>query len=338
MIDRRFYDVGPRVGLAELERLTGAAARAGAAQHGRSFASVATLDAADGDCIAYCAGVGFLDALAATGAGACFIAPTLAERAPEGCVALVTAYPQYAYAMAAGRLVVSREIDPDAEAVHPGARLEDGVVVGRGATIGAGAEIGAETRIGAGATIGPGVCIGRQARIGPGAVIGFALIGDRVHIHAGAVIGEPGFGAAPGPRGLVSLPQLGRVILQDDVRIGANTCVDRGAWDDTVIGERTKIDNLVHIGHNVVVGRDCVMAAYTGISGSCVIGDGCMFGGRAGVVDHIRIGNGARIAADSAVMKHVPAGESWAGSPARPIKTWLRQSAWLARASRRDQD
>jgi UDP-3-O-[3-hydroxymyristoyl] glucosamine N-acyltransferase len=337
MIDRRFYDLGPPVGRAELERLTGAMAR-GEVTHGRLFASVATLDAADGDAVSFCAGPAFVEALSRTRAGACFVPPALADRTPEGCVALVTPHPHYAYALAGAHLVVPREIDPDAPAIHPSAKLEDGVVVGHGVTIGADAQIGEETRIGAGAAIGPGVCIGRQCRIGPGAVIGFALIGDRVHIHAGAVIGEPGFGAAPGPRGLVSLPQLGRAILQDDVRIGANSCVDRGAWDDTVIGERTKIDNLVHIGHNVMVGRDCVMAAYTGISGSCVIGDGCQFGGRAGVVDHIRIGNGARIAADAAVMKDVPAGESWAGSPARPIKTWLRQSAWLARASRRGRD
>jgi UDP-3-O-[3-hydroxymyristoyl] glucosamine N-acyltransferase len=334
MIDRRFHDLGPPLTVGDLERLTGAVA-SGDSARGRAFATVATLaDAGAGD-VSFCAGPAFADTLDRTRAGACFVTEADAARAPEGCVALVTAHPQYAYALAAGRLVVPRRTDPADAAVHPSARLEDGVMVGHGATIGADAEIGEGTWIGAGAAIGPGVCIGRHARIGPGAVIGFALIGDRVHIHAGAVIGEPGFGAAPGPRGLISLPQLGRVILQDDVRIGANACVDRGAWDDTVIGERTKLDNLVHIGHNVVVGRDCVMAAYTGISGSCVIGDGCQFGGRAGVVDHITIGAGARIAADAAVMKNVPTGESWAGSPARPIKAWLRQSAWLARASRR---
>ena len=337
MIDRRFHDLGSPIGLETLARLTGAVARGDVARE-RPFASVATLEAANGDCVSFCAGSGFLGALAETRAGACFLTAAAADRAPEGCVALVTAYPQYAYAVAAAHLVITREADADGPAIHPSAELEEGVVVGHGVTIGPDAKIGEGTRIAAGAAIGPGVCIGRYCRIGPRAVIGFALIGDRVHIHAGAVIGEPGFGAAPGPRGLVDLPQLGRVILQDDVRVGANACVDRGAWGDTVIGERTKLDNLVHIAHNVVVGRDCVMAAYTGISGSCVIGDGCQFGGRAGVVDHITIGNGARIGADAAVMKDVPSGESWAGSPARPIKTWLRQSAWLARAARRSRD
>ncbi len=337
MIDRRFYDLVQPLVLAELERLTGAVAR-GERSRERPFTTVATLQDADGGSVSFCAGSSFADDLARSAAGACFLAATDADRAPDGCIALVTAHPQYAYAVTANRLVIPRETDPDDGLVHASAKLEDGLVVGHGATIGADAEIGEGTRIGANAVIGPGVCIGRHARIGAGAVIGFALIGDRVDIHAGAVIGEAGFGAAPGPRGLISLPQLGRVILQDDVRIGANSCVDRGAWDDTVIGERTKIDNLVHIGHNVIVGRDCVMAAYTGISGSCVIGDGCQFGGRAGVVDHIVIGSGARIAADAAVMKDVPAGQSWAGSPARPIKAWLRQSAWVARASRRGRD
>ena len=333
MLDRRFYDVGAPVRLGELERLTGATASMGS-DHERMFASVATLDDATPACVSFCAGEAFANGLANTAAGACFVTPALVDWVAVGCVALSTRYPQYAFAVVAERLVSPREHDVTG-GVHPSAGLEGDVTISRGATVGADVEIGEGSHIGPAAVIGPGVKIGRYCRIGPGAVIGFALIGDRVRIHAGAVIGEPGFGAAPGPQGLVSLPQLGRVILQDDVRIGANSCVDRGAWDDTVVGERTKVDNLVHIGHNVTVGRDCVMAAYTGISGSCVIGDGCMFGGRAGVIDHISIGSGARIGADAAVMKDVPAGESWAGSPARPIKTWLRQTAWLSRASRR---
>jgi UDP-3-O-[3-hydroxymyristoyl] glucosamine N-acyltransferase len=181
--------------------------------------------------------------------------------------------------------------------------------------------------------IGPGVQIGRQARIGANATISFALIGDRVKIYAGAAIGEAGFGAAGGSAGIVDLPQLGRVIIQDDVTVGANSCIDRGAYDDTVIGENTKIDNLVQIAHGVRLGRSCLVASQVGISGSTVVGDGVRFGGQAGIADHLRIGDGATLLARAGLMNDVPAGEAWAGTPATTRRQWLRQSIWLARAA-----
>lgn len=331
--DPRFFDRGDALALSALARLTGASAvdENSAAQ---MVARVAVLGAAEGDCVSFCTdGAG--DDLASTRAGACFVSQTLSSRVPSGCAALITPWPHAAYALAADSLHRPRLFVVDVGGVDPSAVIEDGAVIAPGAVIGAEARIGRGTYVAPGATIGPGVMIGRNGSIGAGARISFALIGDRVKIYAGAVIGEPGFGAAAGPKGVVDLPQLGRVILQDGVTIGANTCVDRGAWDDTVIGENTKIDNLVQIAHNVNIGRNCVLAAHTGISGSVSVGDGCQFGGRVGIADHLTIGAGARLAAAAGVMKDVPAGETWGGFPARPMRSWMRQTAWLARAAQR---
>jgi len=300
-----------------------------------SISGVATLEHAARDDVTFFSGSRHASDLAKTRAAACFLSGDEIDRLPPGCIGLVTTAPAAAYAEAALRLYRPWRHGSSDGDIHPSAELEDGVILAPGVLIGAHAAIGRGTRIGPGAIIGPGVCIGRDCQVGPRAVIGFALIGDRVQIYAGAVLGEPGFGAAPGRRGMVDLPQLGRVIIQDGVTVGANSCVDRGAFEDTVVGENTKIDNLVQIAHNVVIGRNCVLAAHTGISGSCVIGDGVMFGGRAGVGDHIHIGDGARLAAGCGVLKDVPAGETWAGLPARPLANWLRESAWVARAAKR---
>ncbi|RAK68948.1 UDP-3-O-(3-hydroxymyristoyl)glucosamine N-acyltransferase [Phenylobacterium kunshanense] len=332
MPDPRFFeDLGP-TSLGELATLTGAQL-VGADSSDRRVSRVSTLAHAGPDSVTFLNDRKYAAELARVRPGACFLPSALADQAPEGCVVLIAANPQGAYALAAQRLHRPRPAGLDA--IADDAHIEDGVVLGAGVVIGPAAQVGRGTRIGPNTVIGPGVAIGRDCEIGPNVSIGFALVGDRVKVLAGARIGEPGFGATVGPKGLIDIPQLGRVILQDGVSVGANTTIDRGAFDDTVIGENTKIDNLVQIAHNVHVGRNCVMAAHTGISGSVTIGDGAQFGGRAGVADHVTIGAGARVGAASGVMKNIPAGETWGGMPARPIRHWLKETAWLARMAAR---
>ena len=330
MPDPRFYeDLGP-IPAAELAALAGAQAPIGG-DGGRLIALAAPLDKADARSVSFFAHRRYLPDLAATAAGACFISAEHAASLPQGCAALITAEPQAAFARAAAALHRARRHAAADPAIHPSAVLEDGVVLHHGAVVGPGARIGRGTSLGPGAVIGPGVAIGRDCSIGANAVIAFALIGDHVRILAGAVIGEAGFGVAAGRDGLVDAPQLGRVVVQDHVSIGAGTCVDRGAWDDTVIGENSKIDNLVQIAHNVRLGRNCVLAGLVGLSGSVTVGDGAMFGGQAGIADHLTIGAGAQVAAGAGVMHDVPAGERWAGAPAKPIRRFMRESAWLAK-------
>ena len=330
MPDPRFYEALGPVSVAELAGLAGARLSDGG-DRAKPVHIAAPLGKAGVEGVSFFADRRYLDDLAETRAGACFVPAAHAASLPQGCLALITEEPQAAYALAAARLHRERRLDAVEARIHPSARIEDSAVLHHGVVVGAGAQIGRGTTIGPNSVIGPGVAIGRDAAVGANTTIGFALIGDRVRIMAGVVIGEAGFGVAVGRVGAMDVPQLGRVIIQDGVSIGACSCIDRGAWDDTVIGENSKIDNLVQIAHNVQLGRNCILAGQVGLSGSVVVGDGVMFGGRAGIADHLTIGSGAQIAAAAGVMHHVPAGERWAGAPAKPLRQFMREAAWLAR-------
>jgi UDP-3-O-[3-hydroxymyristoyl] glucosamine N-acyltransferase len=340
MADPRFFAVRGPFTLAELAARTGASLAAGA-DPGATIVDVAALDTAGPSDLSFLDNRRYVEAFKASRAGACLVAPALAAMAPEGMALLITDKPYHAYARAAQAFYPEAPVPSGRHAraaIDAAARLADDVVVEAGAVIGARAEIGARTRIGANTVVGPGVMIGADCLIGANVTLSHCLIGNAVRLLPGVRIGQDGFGYAMGAEGHLKVPQLGRVIIGDAVEIGANTCVDRGTAGDTVIGAGSCIDNLVQIGHNVKLGRGCVVVAQVGISGSTRLDDLVVIGGQAGIAGHLHVGAGALIAARSAVVKDIPAGQKVGGEPAVPVAEFYRRVAMLRRMGRRKGD
>ncbi|WP_396213588.1 UDP-3-O-(3-hydroxymyristoyl)glucosamine N-acyltransferase [Gemmatimonas sp.] len=274
-------------------------------------------------------------------------------RSHAGVVLLSPAFEDYAEGPIT-RIVVDKPMDalvgllarfhrpePRASGVHttavvaPTAVIGDGVTIDAYAVIGDSAVIGARSWISAGAKVGAGSVLGVDVRLHPNAVVyPFTELGDRVVLHSGAQVGREGFGFVPRPDGPARIPHVGRCVLEHDVEIGANSCVDRGSVDDTIIGAGTKVDNLVQIAHNVRVGRFCFFASHVGIAGSSRIGDGVQMGGQSGMGNHFTVGSGATIAARAGVISDVPAKETWSGFPARPHREQMRTQAALVRLAK----
>jgi UDP-3-O-[3-hydroxymyristoyl] glucosamine N-acyltransferase len=299
---------------------------------------VGPLQTAAADQVSFLDNRKYASALETTGAGAVIVHPDMAAKVPTTAVAIVTPEPYAAWARVAA---LFHPLPPSTPGVHPSAvvapdaRVDPSAEIGALAVIGSRAEIGARCRIGPLASIGEGVLIGADCRIGTQASVSHAVLGYRVVIYPGVRIGQDGFGFAVTPEGFLSVPQLGRVVIEDDVEVGANTTIDRGSLHDTVIGAGSRLDNLVQIGHNVRIGRGCVIVGQVGISGSTIIEDQVVVAGQAGLVGHIRIGRGARIGAQSGVMANVPAGADVVGSPAQPVREVFRQIATVRRLARR---
>ncbi|HEY0425732.1 MAG TPA: UDP-3-O-(3-hydroxymyristoyl)glucosamine N-acyltransferase [Rhodopila sp.] len=334
--DPRFFRrAGPHTLAAVVDAATVNGERAEAPPRRLMLHRIAPLAAATGEEVAFCLNNRkYLPALAATKAAAVIVHPAMRDHVPDTAVAILTSEPLVAWANVAA---LFHPLPPVVPGIHPSAivaasaRIDPATEVGPLAVIGENVTIGPRGRIGPMVVIGDGVQIGRDVRIGPHASLSHALVGDRVYIYPGARIGQEGFGFAITPEGFHTVPQLGRVLIEDDVEIGANTTVDRGTMEDTIIGAGSRIDNLVQIAHNVRIGRACVIVALVGVSGSAVLEDQVVLAGQAGVAGHIRIGTKSRIGAQAGVMADVPPRSDLVGAPAQPVKAFFREVATIRR-------
>lgn len=332
MADSRFFTNAGPFSLAQL---------AGAAQavltRGNPDAMItdlASLEDAGAEHVSFLEEARHAPRLSCTGAGAVLVRESEADAAPDRAALLVTPEPYRAFARLSRSFYPAPPFEPGVHAtaaVDPSAAIGAGTAIAAGAVIGANAEIGAGCFVGPHVVVGDGVVIGDGCRIGALASLACCVIGRGVVIHAGARIGQDGFGFAPGLPRHEKIAQVGRVIIEDDVDIGANSCIDRGTLNDTVIGAGSKIDNLVQIGHNVRLGMGCILAGQAGISGSTTLGNFVMVGGQGGLSGHLSVGDGARVAAQAGVMRDIPPGQEVVGAPAVPGRQFMRQVAALKR-------
>lgn len=329
MADQNFHHKTPSKTLAELAELSGATLHRDSDADLMIDDVVPLKDAAEGQ-ISFLDNVKYKDDFKSTKAGACIVSKKMIEHAPDGVALLISSHPYKSYALIAQAFYPEDYPESNISAgahVDPTASIAKGCIIEAGATIGAGVKLDEGCWIGANAVLDTNVELGKKCRIGANATVSHAIIGDNTRLYPGVRVGQDGFGFAIDPAGHVKVPQLGRVLIGDNVEIGANTCIDRGAGPDTVIGSGTWIDNLVQIAHNVKIGRGCVIIAQSGIAGSTTLEDYAVIAAQVGVAGHLTVGMGAQVGAQSGVMKDVPAGLKVLGTPAVPAKEYMRQVA-----------
>ena len=295
----------------------------------------APLESAGPDALAIAAGSRYLAELGATGAGVVVVSPALGTAPTTAAAVIVVDDPYRALLDVLPLLYPATQaapgVDPSAR-LGPDIELGEGCSVGPFVALGRGVRLGARCRIGAGTVLGDGVAIGDDTELAPNVVCyPGTRVGSRCLVKAGAVLGSEGFRFISGRDGHRAVPHVGGCVIEDDVRIGALCCVDRGTLGDTVVGQGTKLDNQVHIGHNARVGRHCLLVAGVLVGGSTELGDGVVVAGGAAIRDHVNIGAGARIGACSMVSSDIPAGAEYSGQPARPHRDTLRAQAAMAR-------
>ncbi len=333
MADSRFFRRQGPFALAAVLEATGARV-AGPHDTSRLFHDVAGLANAGSADLTFLDNVKYVAAYTECRAGGCFVREQYSDRAPDGLIALISDNPYLAFARAARMFYPDPVVEPGISVrafIESGAKIGEGARIDAFAVIRSGVEIGARCSIGAGCVVERHVRIGDDCHIGPGAVLMFCVVGNRVTIESGARVGTEGFGFAASPDGAVRLPHVGRVVIGDDVGIGANTTIDRGSLGDTVIGDGAMIDNQVQIAHNAKVGRHAVLAGQVGLAGSAVVGDFAMLGGQSGVANHVRVGPGARMGGNSSAASDLEGGGTYLGAPAIPQRDFWRQQVMLRR-------
>ncbi len=339
MADARFFHKVPALTLAEIVAV-GEVTLPEGVDPSLSFTDVAAIDKAGAQEVSWAFIPAMREPLSKTKAGAVIVPEKFLDLVPEGVIPLVSADPHRSYGLIAAAFY-PRQLESfvsDRAFVHETAQIGAGCRIEAGAYIGKNVVLGERCDIRPNAVIEEGVQMGNDCIVGANATVSHCVAGNKVYIYPGAHIGQDGFGFAMSAKGPVKVPQLGRVVIGDDVEIGSSTTVDRGAMGDTVIGSGSRIDNLVQVAHNVKLGRCCVIVSQVGIAGSCEFGDFVVAGGQVGFAGHLKIGSGAQIAAQSGLMNDVPAGAVLMGSPAVSRVEFMRQQIALQRLTKKKKE